>query len=236
MTEPVLVLHSAGLDKASAQFIDLPGLMAVDLQGHGERTDPSTSLQAMAADVADALVEPAHVVGLSLGGMVAQHLALDYPDKVRSLVLGCTPAHTDTAVMTDRAAQTESSSRAALVQGTLGRWFTAEALGADPEPEFIAYARIRLEMIDQRMFAATWRTIAGHDVLDSLGSLDVPTTCLAGSRDVSTPPHVVRELSEAIPGSVYVEIDAPHMAYLEQPDSFTRVLRDHLDRVARSAR
>ena len=223
----VLVLHAAGLDRESARFVAVPGAYGVDLPGHGDNPAPATTIEAMADEVAAGLDGPVDVVGLSLGGMVAQHLALRHPEKVRSLVLGCTTARPDREAMLDRARLTEEQSREDLVRTTLERWFTAEAL-ARPETKPIRYARERLERIDRTRFADVWRAIAGHDVTETVGRITVPTTCIAGSGDVSTPPAVVRALHEAIPGSRYVEMLAPHMAYLEEPARFSELVLEHL--------
>lgn len=232
---PVLVLHSAGLDRESVRFLSVPGVHGVDLQGHGANPSPATTVQAMADEVAAQIDAPVDIVGLSLGGMVAQHVALRHPHKVRSLLLGCTTAYPNREAMLDRALLTEQQGRDELVSTTLERWFSPEALGSSPEPEGVRYAKERLEQIDQARFAAVWRAIATHDVRDIVSSITAPTTCLAGSGDVSTPPEVVRALHRAIRGSRYVEMAAPHMAYLEDPRRFSQAVLEHLDWAARFA-
>jgi pimeloyl-ACP methyl ester carboxylesterase len=142
--------------------------------------------------------------------------------------LACTTARTPTQVLLDRADATEREPTERMVATTLQRWFTTEFLAGTPEPEQLAYARRCLQNIDAGTFADVWRAIAGHDVLDRLDEIAVPTTCLAGKHDVSTPPQELSILAEHLPNARYVEIDAPHMASLEQPDGFRRVVREHL--------
>jgi 3-oxoadipate enol-lactonase len=68
-------------------------------------------------------------------------------------------------------------------------------------------------------------------VRDRLGEIAVPTTCIAGTGDVSSPVPVVRELAAGVPGARLVELDAPHMAFLERPAEFSAAVREHLARV-----
>lgn len=233
---PILVLHAAGLDADSARFLDLPGTIGVTLTGHGRRARPrpDLSLADMADEIVGWLPEPAHIVGLSMGGMVAQQLALTRPELVRSLVLACTTDCTPTQAILDRADATESESRADTIRITMERWFTADALRREPT-EPIAYARSCLQDIDTRAFATIWRALAGHDVTDRLGEINAPTTCISGSADVSTPPEVVTALAAGLPNARLVEIDAPHMAPLEQPAAFRAAVQEHLSWVDRSA-
>lgn len=234
-TTPVLVLHAAGLDAASGDLLGLEQVISVTLPGHGvrRRQRPGMTLSDMADEVAGWVRSPVDVVGLSMGGMVAQHLALAHPTLVRSLVLACTTARTPSEVLLDRADATEVEPTERTVATTLERWFTADFLASTPPSEPLAYARRCLENIDAGSFADIWRAIAGHDVLDRLVEITAPTTCLAGKQDISTPPDELATLAEHLPNARYVEIDAPHMAPLERPDEFRRVVHDHLSWVER---
>ena len=91
-------------------------------------------------------------------------------------------------------------------------------------------AQYRERPIEQ-IYADAWRAIAGHDVLDRLHGIDVPTTCIAGLRDESTPLPAMQATAHGIPGAELVEVDEPHMGFLEEPEEFSAVLRAHLDRV-----
>jgi len=236
-TASVLVLHAAGLDSACSDLLDLEHTISVTLPGHGRRhrQRPGMTLCDMADEVAGWVRSPVDVVGLSMGGMVAQHLALNHPDLVSSLVLACTTAQTPTQVLLERADACESEATDRMVATTLERWFTTDFLTATPEPGPLGYARRCLQEVDPGSFADVWRAIANHDVLDRLGEITVPTTCLAGKRDVSTPPQELVTLAEHLPNARYVEIDAPHMALLECPDGFRRAVRDHLAWVGQSS-
>jgi 3-oxoadipate enol-lactonase len=159
---------------------------------------------------------------------VAMHLALAHPDRVRSLVLACTTPRGDAQVMEARAEATEARGAAGMLEDTMTRWFTAGVLERDPDAPPLAYARERLLAMDPGALADTWRAIARHDVLDRLGEIRVPVTCIAGRQDRSTPLPVMQDLAARLPDARLVEMDAPHMAFLERPREFAAAVREHL--------
>jgi 3-oxoadipate enol-lactonase len=226
----LLFLHPVGLDRECVAWLDLPPVRAVTFPGHGERrrARPGLTLADVADEIAGHHTGPLDVIGASLGGMVAMHLALDHPDRVRSLVLACTTPRGDAQVMNARADDTEARGSADMLTDTMTRWFTAEALERDPDAPPIAFARERLLAMDAGALADTWRAIAGHDVFDRLGEIGVPVTCIAGRRDLSTPLPVMRDLAARLPDARLVELDAPHMAFLERPREFAAAVREHL--------
>jgi pimeloyl-ACP methyl ester carboxylesterase len=226
----LLFLHPVGLDRESVAWLDLPPVRSVTLPGHGDRrrARPGLTVADMADEIAGNHSGPLDVVGASLGGMVAMHLALNHPDRVRSLVLACTTPHRDPATLEARAVATETRGSDGMLEETLTRWFTDGFRAADPDAPPLAYARERLLATSAGVLADTWRAIGSHDVRDRLGAITVPTTCVAGVHDVSSPLPVMRDLAARIPGSRLVELDAPHMAFLESPGEFAEAVRDHL--------
>jgi pimeloyl-ACP methyl ester carboxylesterase len=115
-----------------------------------------------------------------------------------------------------------------MLEDTMTRWFTAEALKRDPDAPPIAYARERLLAMDTGALADTWRAIAAHDVLDRLGEIQAPVTCVAGRHDRSTALPVMQDPAARLPDARLVEMDAPHMAFLERPREFAAAVREHL--------
>lgn len=232
-----LFLHPVGLDANCVQWLDVPHVRAATLPGHGDRARARAGLRLehMADEIAGWTDGPLDVVGASLGGMVALHLALNHPHRVRSLVLACTTAAGDPGVMSDRAAATEARGSLGMLDETMTRWFTAATVKRNPLEAPVAYARERLAAMDAGALADTWRAIGAHDVRDRLGGITAPATCVAGLTDVSSPLPVMTALAEGLPHSRLVTMDAPHMAFLEKPEEFSAVVRAHLHWVGEGA-
>ncbi|MBO9577464.1 MAG: alpha/beta fold hydrolase [Microbacteriaceae bacterium] len=227
----VLLLHPIGLDRSTWQGVPIEDSIAIDLPGHG---DAPLGSVATLADVADAALEalqdrrPVDVVGVSLGGMVALHMALRHPDRVRSLVVACAPAATAPDAMLGRAEDTERLGMDGLMDVTLRRWFSQGAL-IDDRPVVRAAAE-RLAADDPTAIARYWRMLAGHDLRARLGEIAVPVTVVAGTGDVSVTPAIARELEDGIADARLVELDGPHMLHLEAPEAFAAAVREHLAR------
>ncbi|NMO89490.1 alpha/beta fold hydrolase [Actinomycetospora sp. TBRC 11914] len=235
-----LYLHAVGLDghvwdDVTAALADHDALVP-DLPGHGaEPALPGPVTLAALVDHLAALVDahgdgPVDVVGLSLGSMLAQQLAVHRPDRVRSLVLACGGMATDPEVSRGRAATTREEGMAPTVPTTLRRWFSPEAL-ATPDHPGVAYARRRLLTDDPRVVAECWDAMASHDLREALGGIHAPTTVVAASGDASVPPAAMRAVAERVPDARYVEIAGPHIVVLENAAAFARVLEEHRSRV-----
>ena len=231
---PVVFLHGAAQDASAAHWLDVPGLMATNLPGHGGRRRPRPGLRFvdMADEIAGWAREPLHLVGVGLGGNTALVFALDYPHLIRSLVLVSTLAHTNNQMVEERARETERLGNLAMVPGAMQRWFSAQALAKAPRPEPIAYAEARMSRIPTAVMADVWRSALDYDVRDRLGSIRVPTTCVGGAYDAFMPSSEIEAMTRSIPGARFVELKAAHMAaHLEVPAEFSKVVRDHLARI-----
>lgn len=223
-----LFLHPIGLDPHAKDWMDLPEMISPTLPGHGERERPRAGLTLR--DIADEVVGwttgPLDVVGTLLGGAVALHLALDHPQRVRSLFLACTDARLDATMMQRRADAIEVNGTP--VDETLERWFDPDVLALDPEPPPVAYARRCLKSVDRVSLVQTWRALGQHDVLARLTEISVPTTWVAATRDVVHSPASIAAACKLIPNSRFVEIDGPHMAPLANPQALAQAIRHHL--------
>jgi 3-oxoadipate enol-lactonase len=214
-------------------MVDGRVLLSPDLRGHGAAAGASGSwtIADLAADVHAVLAGsgPADVVGLSLGGMVAQQLALDHPGDVRSLVLlhttgGFGPAAAD--AIRARGRRALDGGMEAVVDETLERWFEPGARVADP-------VRAQLLAMDSHAWAATWDAMAGFDARARLREIELPVLVVSGDADRSTPPQVAVELVEALPrASLRVVRGAGHLGPLEQPARYGELIRSFLERSA----
>ena len=239
----VVLLHAVGLD-LTCWDAQAPALrpkfrvLRVDLRGHG-RSDvppPPYTLEGFAEDVHELLgalqLAPAHVIGLSLGGMVAQILALDYPQAVRSLVLADTnstlPPDARPA-MVERGEAAKRGGMSAVVDTTLARWFTPGFLGAD----VVARCRERLLTDDVQAWAASWRAISELDTEPRLKEVRVPTLVITGEADAAAPVARAQAMAGLIPGArLDIVAGAPHMAPLERPDLFNAAVLEFLQTAA----
>lgn len=230
-----VLLHPVGLDRHTWRHVQTPDGVAVDLPGHGDAPAVrELSWDLLADHVCAQAAGRLDLVGLSLGGMLAQYIAIHRPERVRSLFVACSTAATDAAALLARAAHTERDGMAGVLDSTLARWFTPLALATPGHPG-VEYARQRLLADDPAVFAAYWRLMATHDVRAALPSVAVPTTLLAGTDDASTPVTAMREIAGSVPHARLVTASGPHMLPLERAELVTKMIDEHLARVGGEA-
>ena len=207
-------------------------VIAYDHRGHGGSPAPAGpySIEDLALDVVGLLdeqqVDRAHVVGLSLGGMVAQQIAAQQPHRVDRLVLLCTSAHADRQPWTERAATVRAGGTGAIADAAVGRWLTSHYRLA--HPEVAAGLREMLVSIDDEGYAACCEAIADMDLRPGLSRIQAPTLVIAGAEDPSMPPEQMRAMAAAIAGSRFEVVPGAHVPPLEHPDAVTRLLLEHL--------
>jgi len=204
----------------------------------GEGPITAASLAEDAHALLDALSIPrAHVLGWSLGSVVAQELALGYPDQVASLVLYGTWARRDgfsNALMTALKHPWETGDLAtALV--TLGIVYSAEFLESPEFEKFVAWtaplAPATPEQI--RTVAEQWEADLGFDSLDRIAGITAPTLVLTGEDDILTPPRHGRAVAERIPGATFelmTGVGASHGLIFERTDDFLRTVLTFLQK------
>lgn len=210
-------------------------VLAVDLPGHGQslKSEGFLSLEGMSAEVCKTLqalsLTRVHVMGLSLGGMVAQVLAVDHPSCVSSLTLSdtlCEVGPVQIQVMEERARAVEHGGMPALVKPILERWFSPGFSAG--HPEVVAEVEKLLLAADPRVNAQTWRAIARLNVVSLLPELHPPALIMNGSLDSSIP-QGMGERSASLLGGRFVELPGcAHMAPLEAPEIFMDLLESFL--------
>jgi pimeloyl-ACP methyl ester carboxylesterase len=188
------------------------------MRGHGKSPyAPATSLSEYADDVHALLTRlsfaPCAVAGFAMGGMVAQALAVKYPQDGRAAVFA-NINHQQTkesyAALMGRADAVRRGGMAPILDVTMARWFNEpfRRKGGD------APVRARLLSNDIRAWCDAFTAMANVDTRAKLKSLPMPVLCLAGGDDRSTPPPVVKAMADAIPGARYAMLPGgPHMMF-----------------------
>ncbi|MFA9430244.1 3-oxoadipate enol-lactonase [Egicoccus sp. AB-alg2] len=238
---PLLAINSLGTDLTSwdAQVADWSERWRVvryDQRGHGRSGVPDgpytiDQLGQDALAVLDANnVQRADVCGLSLGGVVALWLAVHAPDRVDRVVLADTAARVGTEEgWRRRAAVVRAQGMDAVVDLVLGRFFSPDfrASGAPA----LAAVEAGLRRADPEGYAASCDALAAADLRSVVGEVTAPCLVVVGTADEATPPDDARELRAHLRDGDYVELPgAGHLANLEQPVTFTRLVTDFLSR------
>jgi 3-oxoadipate enol-lactonase len=223
----VVLLHAVGLDltywdRQIEALTDRYRVVAVDLPGHGLSSVPrhDGSISRLAEDVAgiidDTGAGAAHIVGHSFGGMIAQELAISFPDSVRSLTLiatAATFADERRAFMRDHAASVREDGMATVVP-LLPSWVASTT--AQRRPDLIDRLTKSIQAMDPAVYASAWEQIAALDIVGRLPTLTSPTLVLAGSEDTNTPVADAAILAREIRRAKLVVLpDAAHMVPLD---------------------
>jgi 3-oxoadipate enol-lactonase len=171
-------------------------------------------------------------VGLSMGGMVGQGLAIRHPELVKALVLANTTSQYPEAakpMWAQRIATVESQGLAGIVDAVMERYFTAAYRAA--QPDVVAAFRQRVLRTNAAGYAASCHAIGAVDWLDRLATVRCPTLVIAGALDVGAPVAMSQAMAERIPGAELVVIDdASHLSVAEQPVEFEQALQQFLAR------
>ncbi|WP_374300298.1 3-oxoadipate enol-lactonase [Paracoccus sp. (in: a-proteobacteria)] len=211
-------------------------IVRYDKRGHGlsDATPTPYTLDQLVADaeaVCDRLgLREITFVGLSIGGLIGQGLAARRPDLVHALVLMDTAAKIGTAPMwQDRIDAINTGGVAALADPILERWFTPAFRTTNPE---FALWRNMLTRTSVAGYTGCCAAIAGADLTESTRALRLPVLAMAGDRDGSTPPDLVRATAALCGADFHIIPDAGHIPCVEQPAATARLLADFLERTA----
>ena len=209
-------------------------ILLYDQRGHG-LSDATPAPYAMTDHVEDlsALmdhvgIERAVVVGLSVGGLIAQGLAATHADKVRALVL-CDTAHKigNDELWNARIDMVTRDGIGAMADAIMERWFTPAYRSPD-NADFAGYTNM-LTRTTVDGYAGTCAAIRDADLTESTRALKVPVLCLVGDQDGATPPELVRSTAELIDGARFEIIEgAGHIPCVEQPTATIRLISEFL--------
>ncbi|WP_414473603.1 3-oxoadipate enol-lactonase [Microvirga sp. M2] len=237
---PALVFNnSLGSDFRTWQtvaphFADRFRVVLYDKRGHG-LSDAPPAPYTMDDHTDDLLalldhleIGSAALVGLSVGGMIAQRAAVRVPGRVRALVLCCTAAKIGAPELwAERIAAVEKGGIEPIADTVLQRWFTPD-FHTNRRDE-VAGWRNMLVRIPAHGYAGTCAAIRDADLTADAGRIDVPTLCIAGDQDGSTPADVVRNTASLIPGARFELIEGcGHIPCIEKPAALTQLIQSHL--------
>jgi 3-oxoadipate enol-lactonase len=212
-------------------------ILLYDKRGHGLSDAPAGpySIDDHVDDLLALLdhyrLERIALVGLSVGGMIAQRLAIRVPGRVSALVLSCTGARLGTVESwAARMAAVKEGGLAAIADGVLKLCFS-EAFHRERADEFAGW-RNMLVRAPMDGYVATCATLRDADLRADAARIAMPVLCVAGDKDGSTPPALVKGTADLIPGARFALIEgAGHIPCVEKPGEFARLVENHLDEV-----
>lgn len=240
---PLVFLHGLGWDatlwaSAARRFDDRYRVIAGDTRGHGRSDKPAGpySIDLFAADWLELLdelrIERACLVGFSQGGMIAQVLALEHPERVAALVLVSTACRSDPSAKE----KMEERIRVAQMQGPVAAAKLAAASiyskrFTDARPDVVERFIAWRAAAEQGPLLEATRAVYGFDVSARLSAVQAPTLVMYGDEDALTPPPVVRHVADCLPKPELVCVSgAGHMIPIEQPQEFESRLDAFLER------
>ena len=206
--------------------------------GRSSRVEGPFTLVELADDAAALLdelgIESAHVTGVSMGGMVAQELALRHPERIRSLVIGCSYSGGEGSALTapetgERLVAAWTSGDRELAIRTGWEINVSADFAARPgeyerwRDDNVLALRVPLDIIGLQAQA-----IGGHDTSERLGQIEAPTLVVHGTEDQMLPAANSRIIAERIPGARLEELERiGHLFWWEQPERSAELIREH---------
>jgi 3-oxoadipate enol-lactonase len=215
-------------------------VLRYDTRGHGGTDAPAGAYTlTQLADDARALLKAlgvarTHWIGLSMGGMIGQTLALTSPEILTSLSL-CDTSSRIPAEMKhlwdERISTVETKGMDPMVEPTVARWFTPKFI--ETRKDVIEPVRAMIRRTPGKGYVGCCHAIKALDLTDRLKAITLPTLIIVGAQDLGTPPAASQAIHDQIKGSELVVLDpASHLSNLEQPEAFTRALEQFLRHVA----
>jgi 3-oxoadipate enol-lactonase len=208
-----------------------------DKRGHGlsQLPAPTASMADFATDLSALLdllgVPQATIVGLSIGGLIAQELLRLHPNLVRSLVLVDTAHRIGTEESWNaRIGLVEAKGIEAIADSVMKLWFSKSYHQTNRDA--LTGWRTMLTRTPVEGYLVACRAIRDTDLTEAARRINVPTLCVVGDEDGSTPVALVRELSSLIPGARFKVISgAGHIPCVEKPDALRALIERHIAEV-----
>jgi len=238
---PVMLIHGVGADGTSWDQI-APALapefrvLRLDLRGHGRsgHINGALTLDDFVQDVVDVLdacaVPAADIVGFSLGGMIAQGIALQHAERVRRLILLSAVAGRSAEEregVQARLAILQEQGVAAITGAAQERWFTPDFIARNPD--LVARRMRQLQENHAPSYAAAYTVFSTSDLGDSLHAIRAPTLIATGEHDVGSNPRMALFMHAQITGSkLEILPNLRHSILVEAPELVTQLVRGFL--------
>jgi 3-oxoadipate enol-lactonase len=242
---PVVTMsHSLGCnlsmwDRQAQALSERYRVLRYDTRGHGQSSAPvgPYSFRQMVQDLHGLLIglgiEETHFVGLSMGGMIGQHFALEYPGLISALVLCDTTSRWPDGswpAWEERIRAVRAQGMEPMVEPTIERWFTAPF--RQQRRDVTDSIRAMLRATPPEGYIGCCHAIPKINVTERLAALRCPALVIVGEQDPATPVEMARTLQAALPGAALVMLSsASHLSTLEQPEAFNQALLGFLDKL-----
>lgn len=206
--------------------------------GDSTKTGEPFTIADLAGDAAGLLsaldIDAAHVMGISMGGMIAQELVLSHPELVRALTLGCTYCGGEGSALTTQevtAKLAEAMSSGDRARAIRAAWeVNMSRRFAEDEQAYAQFSEIGMRYgLPLAVIMNQMRAIFGHDTSARLGEIHAPTLVIHGTEDELLPVQNGRMIAERIPGARLEILDGVgHMFFWEEPERSAALVREHL--------
>lgn len=237
---PVVLLHGVGLDSSTwSQFegewarLSSRACIALDLPGHGDRPAlrNAVSLQDLASDVVERMPAGAHLVGFSVGALIAQCIAAHWPERVASLtcVSSVYQRSAEEAAAVGQRLQAAEHDFARSAEASIERWYPDSS---NVPQELVEQTRRILHANDVESYLRVYRVFATADqqMADDLDLIRAPTLAVTGERDPGSTVSMTQRLAAAVPdGRLSIIPGARHMLPVERPKELAVAIQHFLD-------
>jgi 3-oxoadipate enol-lactonase len=242
---PLILIHGlngdlTGWGLVMPEFARYFRTLALDLRGHGDsgKPDQPYSIKEFSEDLKVFLtklqIPQTHLLGLSMGGAIAQQFAIDFPQRVRGLVLVSSFSYLDAQArkkFLGLRRSLEAGGYPAFFDEVVNLAFTPQYISANPQ----AIAQLKEKRVRLNSPAAIGRATdacLSFDLKEAIKEICSPTLILSGRDDLFTPIHLAEQIHKNIPNSEWKILEeVGHNLYLEKADEMARVVSDFLNRL-----
>jgi proline-specific peptidase len=238
--DPIFLLHGVGMDHTmwhnQIDFLSISHrVIAFDMIGHGESAKPEKSyclkdfVQQLYTLMNHLEIDQAHIVGFSMGGMVAQLFGIIYPEKCKSLcfmsaVANRTKEQQQTVI--NRVRQVEREGHLATINAAISRWFNDSFY--HQHPEIIKSVKNRLETNDPKSYLKAYTVFATADqeLWEKLDQISCPTLIITGENDIGSSPEMAQQMKGKIKSSELIIVPSiRHMLPIEGKEAVNKALQ-----------